>query len=263
MRPRSSLSAFAPSTVGLAALVALGVLGVSSPVGAQQGTRETGAAAGSPSPRQLGEVDFPTSASPEAQAWFERGALLLHSFIYDDAADAFRRARSIELGFALAYWGEAMTHNHPLWRQQDSAAARAVLDSLAPTAAGRRARAPTEREKLYMDAVEALYGEGAKARRDTAYSRALEELVSDSRRTTRRRPSTPSPSSASARATATSRLTCAAEPSRSGSCTSIRSIPARCTMPSTPSTTPSTHPSGSRPPGGTGTWLRGRTTPAT
>lgn len=132
---------------------------------------------GPPPPRQLGEVDFPTSAGPEAQAWFERGVLLLHSFIYDDAADAFRKARALEPDFALAHWGEAMTHNHPLWRQQDSAAARAVLDRLAPTPGARRARAPTEREKLYLDAAEALYGEGSKARRDTLYSRALEALV--------------------------------------------------------------------------------------
>ncbi len=132
---------------------------------------------GPPPPRQLGEVDFPTSAGPEAQAWFERGVLLLHSFIYDDAADAFGHARALEPDFALAHWGEAMTHNHPLWRQQDSAAARAVLDSLAPTPEARRAKAPTEREKLYMDAVEALYGEGAKPRRDTLYERAMDALT--------------------------------------------------------------------------------------
>src|SRR5207249_2259438 len=33
------------------------------------------------------------------------------------------------------------------------------------------------RERAYLDAVEILYGDGPKARRDTAYSRAMERLV--------------------------------------------------------------------------------------
>ena len=41
--------------------------------------------------------------------------------------------------FALAYWGEAMSFNHPLWAQQDLPAARKVLERLAPTAAARAA----------------------------------------------------------------------------------------------------------------------------
>ncbi|MFB6240672.1 MAG: hypothetical protein ABEJ46_03775, partial [Gemmatimonadota bacterium] len=37
--------------------------------------------------------------------------------------------------------------------------------------------APTERERAYLSAVEILYGDGPKTRRDTLYSRAMEELV--------------------------------------------------------------------------------------
>ncbi len=125
----------------------------------------------------LGEVTFPTSGSPSAQKHFLRGVLLLHSFEYGRAAAAFRRAREEDPDFAMAYWGEAMTHNHPLWRQQDREAARAVLRELAPTREERLALAPTEREKAYLSAVETLYGEGPKTRRDTLYSRAMERLV--------------------------------------------------------------------------------------
>jgi len=127
--------------------------------------------------QRLGTIDFPTSGPPAAQASFIRGVLLLHSFEYQDAARAFREAQGIDPGFALAYWGEALTYTHPLWDEQDVNAARASLLRLGPTRETRRARAPTPRERAYLDAVEILYGDGPKARRDTAYSRAMERLV--------------------------------------------------------------------------------------
>ncbi len=124
----------------------------------------------------LGRIDFKTSGSPEAQAHFLRGALLLHSFEYPDAAEEFRKAEAAEPGFAMAYWGEAMTHNHPLWMEQDREAAVKCLERLAPTREARRAKAPTEREKLYLDAVEALYGAGDRAARDAAYAEGMRRL---------------------------------------------------------------------------------------
>jgi tetratricopeptide (TPR) repeat protein len=124
----------------------------------------------------LGEVDFPNSGSPEAQPYFLRGILLLHSFEYRPAADAFREARRIDPSFALAYWGEAMTHNHPIWGEQDTAAGRKVLELLGSTEAERQAKAPTEREKGYLGALELLLGAGDKRSRDAAYSEAMERL---------------------------------------------------------------------------------------
>ena len=124
----------------------------------------------------LGRIDFPTSGSGEAQKHFLRGALLLHSFEFDDAAEEFRAAEKGEPGFAMAYWGEAMTFNHPLWMEQDAAAARKALEKLAPTPEGRLAKAPTEREKMYLSAVEALYGKGDKAANDKDYAEAMRRL---------------------------------------------------------------------------------------
>src|SRR6059058_5701905 len=126
---------------------------------------------------RLGTIDFPASGAPAAQAPFIRGVLLLHSFEYQDAARAFREAQRLDSGFALAYWGEALTYTHPLWNEQDRNAARAALQRLGPTAAARRSKAPTPREQAYLDAVEILYGEGAKSERDTAYSAAMGRLV--------------------------------------------------------------------------------------
>lgn len=125
---------------------------------------------------ELGQIDFPTSGSREAQPHFLRGVLLLHSFEYQDAREAFQEAEKVDPDFALAYWGEAMTYNHPLWREQDLEAARAALERLAPTAEARLAKAPTEREQGYLRAVEALYSEGDKVARDFAYAEAMRQL---------------------------------------------------------------------------------------
>lgn len=125
---------------------------------------------------ELGTVDFPTSGSPEAQAHFLRGVAALHSFFYDEAADFFREAQKADPGFVLAYWGEAMTYNHPIWLQEERDAALAALARLAPTPAERAAKAPTEREKAWLQAVEILYGEGEKPARDAAYAEAMGKI---------------------------------------------------------------------------------------
>jgi len=64
----------------------------------------------------LGRISFPTTGSAQAQAPFIRGVLLLHSFEYDDAIEAFREAQRIAPGFSMAYWGEALSYTQPLWR---------------------------------------------------------------------------------------------------------------------------------------------------
>lgn len=132
--------------------------------------------------RQLGKIDFPNSGSPEAQADFKEGMKFLHNFEYEDAARAFRRAQKKDPDFALAYYGEAKTHNHPIWMQQDREAAMEVLNRLGATVEERQAKAPTQREKDYLMTLEVLYGntpesEGkSKEERDDLYREAMKEL---------------------------------------------------------------------------------------
>jgi tetratricopeptide (TPR) repeat protein len=125
----------------------------------------------------LGSLSFPNSGAPEAQHDFIRGVLLLHSFEYGYAADAFRKAQELDPDFALAYWGEAMTYTHPVWNEKDADAALEALARYAPTPAARAARAPTDRERAYLAAVDVLYGEGEKATLDTLYSREMGKLA--------------------------------------------------------------------------------------
>jgi len=128
---------------------------------------------------RLGTVHFPTSATPAAQEHFLRGVGYLHSFEYNAAGQAFREAQRSEPGFAMAYWGEAMTLNHPVWNEQFADSARRVLARLAPTPAERAARAGTDRERQWLEAVETLYGEGSKPRRDTLYARRMLRMAED------------------------------------------------------------------------------------
>lgn len=79
---------------------------------------------------QLGEVRFEVSGSPKAQQAFEKGLLLLHSFEYRDAREAFQEAMELDPQMPMAYWGVAMTHNHPLWSEQDYEEAVLVLEGL-------------------------------------------------------------------------------------------------------------------------------------
>lgn len=130
---------------------------------------------------RLGTLSFENSGSEAAQPAFERGMLFLHSFEYGSAAEAFREAQQTDPSFAMAYWGEAMTYNHPVWMEQDRDAALAALGRLAPTPAERAVKAGpggggTEREAAYVRAIDVLHGDGEKQDRDDAYARAMREL---------------------------------------------------------------------------------------
>jgi tetratricopeptide (TPR) repeat protein len=124
-----------------------------------------------PSPKPvLGRISFPNSGAPAAQTAFIRGVLLLHSFEYDPAIGACRAAARTDPGFALAYWGEAMCFNQTLWYNENLAKGREALTRLAPTSQARQAKAPTDREKGYLIAVEAMFGAGEKLLRNQAYA---------------------------------------------------------------------------------------------
>jgi tetratricopeptide (TPR) repeat protein len=124
----------------------------------------------------VGTVVFANSGSPVAQQVFLTGMAQLHNFEYADAAQWFKKAQDADPSFALAYWGEAMTYNHPVWMEQDIAAGRRVLKRLGDTSEARLAKAPTAREKAYLQAVEILYGEGDKYARDAAYAEQMSKF---------------------------------------------------------------------------------------
>lgn len=122
---------------------------------------------------QLGKVEFQTSGSPAAQVHFLRGLAALHSFWYEEALEEFRESTKTDPEFMMGYWGEAMAHNHPLWGEQDTAAARSVIAKIKETPK------LSPRERAYLGAIRLLYGEGDKRARDAAYSAAMEKIYTD------------------------------------------------------------------------------------
>jgi tetratricopeptide (TPR) repeat protein len=129
-----------------------------------------------PATGKFGELSFPNSGKPAAQAPFLRGVKLLHNFQYEEAIAAFQEAQKADPDFALAYWGEAMAHNYTLWSEQHTDEARKILARLGATPEARAAKARTAREKMWLGAVEALYGPGTKYERDEAYADRMDAL---------------------------------------------------------------------------------------
>lgn len=130
----------------------------------------------------LGKIHFPNSGDDEAQQEFTKGVMLLHNFEYEDAARAFIKAQEIDPDFALAYWGEAKTHNHAIWQRQDLDAANEALSKLGLSLEERQAKTPTQREKDYLMSLEILYGNTSesmgktKEERDFLYLDFMEQL---------------------------------------------------------------------------------------
>ena len=106
---------------------------------------------------KLGQVTFPTSCSPEAQADFERGTAMLHSFWFGEAERTFREITAADPDCAMASWGLAMT----LWGNPMGRVAPSEERAAQGLEAAERAvqLASTDRERRWAEAALALYRE--------------------------------------------------------------------------------------------------------
>jgi len=93
--------------------------------------------------KDIGVANFPiTHKNPETQKWFNQGNALLHSFWDYEAERSFRWCLKLEPENAMCYWGLA----------------RATGDERSKTCikeAAKRKAGLTERERLYIEALEA------------------------------------------------------------------------------------------------------------
>lgn len=101
----------------------------------------------------LGVSNFSATGNKACKQKALEGVLYLHSFVYDDARDAFIAAEKAA-PCPIAFWGEAMTYDHPLWGEQNTAAGK---EALAKIPAGARV-SPMERGLI--EAARALYIDG-------------------------------------------------------------------------------------------------------
>lgn len=121
----------------------------------------------------LGHAHMEISCSPAVAAKFDRALALLHNFWYARALEGFQKVLAVDPNCAIAYWGAAMTYNHPFWdapSSADEAAAWGLVQK------GLVVKKMSAREKYYLNAVAALYkdaGAGPKDVRDESYRDAM------------------------------------------------------------------------------------------
>lgn len=128
---------------------------------------------------QVGNVNFPTSCSPQAQPSLEKGLALLHSFQYQESAQAFNEAAQRDSQCAMARWGQAMSLYHQLWDFPDSST---LAEGRKDVEQAQKLGPQTVREREYIAAAAAFYQDDLKLShtdRTRAYSTAMEKLYSD------------------------------------------------------------------------------------
>ena len=125
---------------------------------------------------RIGTFDFPNSGSSEAQEHFLQGVGYLHSFGMTQAQSEFKKAQELDPDFALAYWGEAFTYQHPFFGPKSEGPGEALM-RLGRTSDERLAKAPTDKEKGFIKAAEAYaLTLGSMPERRTAWMNAMAEL---------------------------------------------------------------------------------------
>jgi hypothetical protein len=108
-----------------------------------------------PAPDELGQVSFPVSCTAVAQAEFNRGIALLHSFEYAAAQQAFQKVAKDDPRCAMAHWGIAMTYFHQLW--QPALPPESIPAAQRELSLGLRIAAPTAREQGFLQAGNLIF----------------------------------------------------------------------------------------------------------
>ena len=128
----------------------------------------------------LGTVHFATSCAPTTESDFNHAVALLHSFEFSRAIAGFNDVLETDPSCGIAYWGIALSQ----WSNPFASGAKDKTQLAAGKASadlGRKTGAKTDRERAYISAVSALYGnfENTTQRsRLLAYRDAMESVAS-------------------------------------------------------------------------------------
>ena len=127
---------------------------------------------------RLGEVNFPISCSPTAQAQFNRAVALLHSFFFPETVKAFSAVAEMEPSCAMAYWGIAISQRpNPLVGPFPEDVLKVGWEAI------EKARAATRRTGREIEWIEALsvfykdYATVSQRMRSGSYETAMARLV--------------------------------------------------------------------------------------
>jgi tetratricopeptide (TPR) repeat protein len=130
-----------------------------------------------PVPAVLGDVHFPVSCTPVAQAKFNTAASLLYSFYWEKIDAAVAEVLAADPSCAMAHWVKAVASldnalGSPPTPKQEQQGWAAVEQA-------RQLGGKTQRERDYIAAVEVVFKDHATvpfATRAVAYEKALEQL---------------------------------------------------------------------------------------
>src|SRR5882762_3227475 len=128
-------------------------------------------------PEALGKVHFDTSCKPDAQQHFDQAMLYQHSFWYRASQKTFEDALKADPECAIAYWGIALSL---LYNPHVAPPAKNLAEGAAALAKGKALSAKTQRERDYIDALDAMYADYDKVDHRTrvlAYLKAMEQLA--------------------------------------------------------------------------------------
>jgi tetratricopeptide (TPR) repeat protein len=116
-------------------------------------------------PAKLGKVIFANSCSPQVQEQLQRAVAMLHSFWYDESEHQFQSVAAADPHCAIAWWGVAMTHWHPLWepRGPNPNDMTAGGDAIRKAQTAVDASKTTSREYQFIAALDTFYSDYQKS----------------------------------------------------------------------------------------------------
>ncbi len=122
----------------------------------------------------LGTVEFRVSCTAAAQKDFIRGVALLHSFTYEESAEAFRTAAAQDPRCAMAHWGLAMTEYHQMW--EPNPGPEELKRGAAEIQKARELEPATPRERDYVEAL-GVFFDGWEQRSHAARAQAYRDAM--------------------------------------------------------------------------------------
>ena len=119
-----------------------------------------------------------TTASPDAQRYFDQGLTLSYAFNHAEAIRSFKQAVSIDPDCAMCYWGVAYALGPNINAPITPEAAKEAFDAIGQ--ARQRGTKASAREQAYIEALAKRYAADPKADRpplDAAYAAAMRDVV--------------------------------------------------------------------------------------
>ena len=119
-----------------------------------------------------------TTASPEAQDYFDQGLRLQYAFNHAEAIASYRAALESDPGCAMCWWGIALANGPNINAAMEPDAGREAYEAIGE--ARSRAGGASEVERALIEALAARYGPDPETDRlalDSAYARAMAEVA--------------------------------------------------------------------------------------